>query len=244
MAFLSFCSEKIETRTKMQHQKTPNLPQKHPESLWGTYIYFMLYIFELEWDVGWTHCHVNPALLSFLSLMTLMFVVVLIAIMKALLKLMILFSLISSLSISFDKSPSSPSATSRLVSPLSPRSPPPQSPGAEPPHSPAHSGSVSPASSGDTAVRQTQTPTDSTAVLFSIVSLQNILWWYHGAMIVIPWYQWDLYGTSKNSIVLPWYIWSRMISGLPLEERWRYDIYCNGCNAPVANRSSRFSQIW
>ncbi|KAK7128498.1 hypothetical protein R3I94_016916 [Phoxinus phoxinus] len=61
---------------------------------------------------------------------------------------------VSSLSISFDKSPTSPSATSRLVSPLSPRSPPPQSPGAEPPHSPAHS------SNGDTARHENGSPSN------------------------------------------------------------------------------------
>ncbi|XP_073679578.1 ladinin-1 [Garra rufa] len=57
---------------------------------------------------------------------------------------------VSSLSMSFDKSPSSPSATSRLVSPLSPKSPPPQSPRAESPRSPTHSGSMSPTPNGDT----------------------------------------------------------------------------------------------
>ncbi|XP_077060880.1 ladinin-1 isoform X2 [Siphateles boraxobius] len=67
---------------------------------------------------------------------------------------------VSSLSISFDKSPTSPSATSRLVSPLSPRSPPPQSPGAGAPHSPAHSGSVSPASNGDTARHENGSPSN------------------------------------------------------------------------------------
>ncbi|KTG47178.1 hypothetical protein cypCar_00029173, partial [Cyprinus carpio] len=58
---------------------------------------------------------------------------------------------VSSLSISFDKSPTSPPATSRLVSPLSPKSPPPQSPRAESPHSPTHSGSMSPTPNGDAA---------------------------------------------------------------------------------------------
>ncbi|XP_026055073.1 ladinin-1 isoform X1 [Carassius auratus] len=56
---------------------------------------------------------------------------------------------VSSLSISFDKSPTSPSSTSRLVSPLSPKSPPPQSSRAESPHSSTHSGSMSPTPNGD-----------------------------------------------------------------------------------------------
>ncbi|XP_067303468.1 ladinin-1 isoform X2 [Pseudorasbora parva] len=65
---------------------------------------------------------------------------------------------VSSLSISFDKSPTSPTATSRLVSPLSPKSPPPQCQGAESPHSPTHSGSMSPTSNGDTARHENGSP--------------------------------------------------------------------------------------
>ncbi|NP_001373415.1 ladinin-1 [Danio rerio] len=61
---------------------------------------------------------------------------------------------VSSLSISFDKSPSSPPATNRVVSPLSPKSPPPQYPGAEPPHSPTHSGSNSPPTANGDTLRQ------------------------------------------------------------------------------------------
>ncbi|RXN18955.1 ladinin-1 isoform X1 [Labeo rohita] len=57
---------------------------------------------------------------------------------------------VSSLSVSFDMSPSSPSAVSRLVSPLSPKSPPLQSPRAESPRSPTNSGSMSPTSNEDT----------------------------------------------------------------------------------------------
>lgn len=67
---------------------------------------------------------------------------------------------VSSLSISFDKSPTSPSATSRLVSPLSPRSPSPQYQGAESPHSPAHSGSMSPTSNGDPARHENGSPSN------------------------------------------------------------------------------------
>lgn len=61
---------------------------------------------------------------------------------------------VSSLSISFDKSPSSPPATSRVVSPLSPRSPPSRHPEAGSPYSPCsptHSGTMSPTLNGDTA---------------------------------------------------------------------------------------------
>ncbi|XP_039545871.1 ladinin-1 [Pimephales promelas] len=67
---------------------------------------------------------------------------------------------VSSLSISFDKSPASPSATSRLVSPLSPKSPPPPSAGVGSPHSPAHSGSVSPTSDGETARHENGSPSN------------------------------------------------------------------------------------
>ncbi|XP_052396012.1 ladinin-1-like [Carassius gibelio] len=67
---------------------------------------------------------------------------------------------VSSLSVSFDKSPTSPSATSRLVSPLSPKSPPPQSPRAESPHSPAHSGSMSPTPNGDTETHGNGSPSN------------------------------------------------------------------------------------
>ncbi len=38
----------MEARTKIQHQPTPNPPQKHPESLWGIYNFYPLQIFELE----------------------------------------------------------------------------------------------------------------------------------------------------------------------------------------------------
>ncbi|XP_058619647.1 ladinin-1 isoform X2 [Onychostoma macrolepis] len=65
---------------------------------------------------------------------------------------------VSSLSMSFDKSPTSPSATSRLVSPLSPKSPPPQSPRAESPHSPTHSGSMSPTPNGDAESHENGSP--------------------------------------------------------------------------------------
>ncbi|KAL1249643.1 hypothetical protein QQF64_020648 [Cirrhinus molitorella] len=70
---------------------------------------------------------------------------------------------VSSLSISFDKSPSSPSATSILVSPLSPKSPPPQSPRAESPRSSTHSGSMSPTPNGDTASHENGSPSSSEA---------------------------------------------------------------------------------
>ncbi|XP_016416241.1 ladinin-1 [Sinocyclocheilus rhinocerous] len=67
---------------------------------------------------------------------------------------------VSSLSISFDKSPTSPSATSRLVSPLSPKSPPPQSPRVESPRSPTHSGSMSPTPNGDAARHENGSPSN------------------------------------------------------------------------------------
>ncbi|XP_042568626.1 ladinin-1-like [Cyprinus carpio] len=67
---------------------------------------------------------------------------------------------VSSLSISFDKSPTSPPATSRLVSPLSSKSPPPQSPRAESPHSSTHSGSMSPTPNGDAARHENGSPSN------------------------------------------------------------------------------------
>ncbi|XP_043081468.1 ladinin-1 isoform X2 [Puntigrus tetrazona] len=67
---------------------------------------------------------------------------------------------VSSLSISFDKSPTSPSTTSRLVSPLSPRSPPPHAPGAGSPVSPAHSVSMSPTPNGDAARHENGSPSN------------------------------------------------------------------------------------
>ncbi|RXN05485.1 ladinin-1 isoform X1 [Labeo rohita] len=65
---------------------------------------------------------------------------------------------VSSLSVSFDMSPSSPSAVSRLVSPLSPKSPPLQSPRAESPRSPTNSGSMSPTSNEDTERHENGSP--------------------------------------------------------------------------------------
>lgn len=139
----------------------------------------------------WTDSSVNPALSLFLSLETLICLQLLTVIMKAQSLpcsnyILLLFSLISSLSMSFDKSPTSPSATSRLVSPLSPKSPPSQSPRAESPRSPTHSGSMSPTANGDAEVRLCTIHTNSTAVLFSIVSLQKELWRYHGTTAVFP----------------------------------------------------------
>ncbi|XP_050953389.1 ladinin-1 isoform X2 [Labeo rohita] len=70
---------------------------------------------------------------------------------------------VSSLSVSFDMSPSSPSAVSRLVSPLSPKSPPLQSPRAESPRSPTNSGSMSPTSNEDTERHENGSPSTSEA---------------------------------------------------------------------------------
>lgn len=148
------------------------------------------------------------------------------------------FSLISCISMSFDKSPTSPPATSRLVSPLSPKSPPLQSPRTESPRSPTHSGSMSPTPNGDAKVRLprfTLTALQSCLAQFPYrksygdtmvqCSLYIILQHMYGNSIQIPMH---LYSIFKNSIILPMYQ-STMMLGLPLKEHWLYDIYCFYC---------------